>query len=348
MVIGDAEVLGITAQVVPILLIGRLLGCPLVGEGLPLAVDRDRNRVFRLFLRRRFGRRGFRLVNVQPFHHYVIGQMVLFARIDGHRFGMERRGLGGGFLDGLGSFGRFFHGSRGFHVRFGLLLSKAVQLTGIQPAQQGRDLIPAKIQHGQPLLIRVQHFQLDAFGRGAIVGGVAGLQLHRFHNAGEGPAQPLGDLAVGLAGAHQFGQLRLVRRADQAVGQHVPQVLVSRVGVYRQKFVDGFVAGVRTQQRLEPLPALGPEDGISHAGRKELYRILPQLGDLVLLIVQINRIAHMIRGCCRVIGGGGLCFRDSLPDGFIFLIRYGNVHLMGRFTAAGGEGVSLAGDGLAG
>ena len=125
MVIGDAEVLGITAQVVPILLIGRLLGCPLVGEGLPLAVDRDRNRVFRLFLRRRFGRRGFRLVNVQPFHHYVIGQMVLFARIDGHRFGMELRCLGG-FFNGLGGFGRFFHVGRGF-----LLLHKAVQLAGI-------------------------------------------------------------------------------------------------------------------------------------------------------------------------------------------------------------------------
>ena len=342
MVVGDVKILRIAAQVVPVLLIGRLLGSPLVGEGLPLAVDRDGDRVFRLLarlhVRRWFGRRRFRLVNVQPLHHYVIGQMVLFARIDGHRLGMERRGLGGRFFDGDSSLNR----------RFGLLPPKAVHLAGIQPAQQGRDLIPAKIQHGQPLLIRVQHFQLDAFGRGAVVGGVAGLQLHRFHNAGEGPAQPLGDLAVGLAGAHQFGQLRLVRRADQAVGQHVPQVLVSRVGVYRQKFVDGFVAGVRTQQRLEPLPALSPEDGISHAGRKELYRILPQLGDLVLLIVQINGIAHMIRGCCRVIGGGGLCFRDSLPDGFIFLIRYGNVHLMGRFTAAGGEGVSLAGDGLAG
>ena len=41
MVVGNMEVLGITAQVVPVLLIGRPLGCPLVGEGLPIAVDRD-------------------------------------------------------------------------------------------------------------------------------------------------------------------------------------------------------------------------------------------------------------------------------------------------------------------
>ena len=136
MVIGDAEGLGITAQVVPILLIGRLLGCPLVGEGLPLAVDRDRNRVFRLFLRRRFGRRGFRLrrgfrpVNVQPFHHHVIGKSVFVTGVDGHRLGVERRCLSS-FFNGLGGFGRFFHGGRGFHIRFILLLHKAVQLAGI-------------------------------------------------------------------------------------------------------------------------------------------------------------------------------------------------------------------------
>ena len=298
--------------------------------------------------RTRFRRRRFRLVNVQPLHHHIIGQMVLFARIDGHRLGMERRCLGGGFLGGLGGFNRFFDSGISGNSRFGLLLPKAVQLAGIQPAQQGRDLIPAEEQHGQPLFVCIQHFQLDAFGRGAVIGGVAGLQLHRFHDAGEGPAQPLGDLAVGLAGAHQFGQLRLVRRADQAVGQHVPQVLVCRVGVYRQKFVDGFVADVRTQQRLEPLLALDPENGVAHAGGQQLHRIFPQLGELVLLIVQINRITHMVRGCCGVVGGGGFCFRDSLPDGFIFLIRYGNIHLMGGFAAADGESVSLAGDGLAG
>ena len=298
--------------------------------------------------RTRFGRRRFRPVNVQSFHHHVIGQMVFVAGINGHRLGVERRCLGGGFLDGLGGFNRFFDSGITGNSRFGPFLPKAVQLTGIQPAQQGRDLIPAKIQHGQPLLIRVQHFQLDAFGRGAVVGGVAGLQLHRFHDAGVGPAQPLGDLAVGLADAQQLGKLRLIRRADQAVGQHVPQVLVRRVGVYRQKFVDGFVAGVRTQQRLEPLPALGPVDGVRHIGGQQLHRVLPQLGDLVLLVVQIDRITHMVRGCCRVRGGGGLCSRDGLPDGFIFPVRHGNVHLVCRFAAAYGEGVSLAGDGLAG
>ena len=35
------------------------------------------------------------------------------------------------FFNGLGGFGRFFHGGRGFHIRFILLLHKAVQLAGI-------------------------------------------------------------------------------------------------------------------------------------------------------------------------------------------------------------------------
>ena len=134
MVVGDAEVFGVAAQVVPVLLICRLLSCPLVGEGLPLAVHRDGNRVVRLFLRlrvrRRFRRRGFRPVNVQPFHHHVIGKSVFVTGVDGHRLGVERRCLSG-FFNGLGGFGRFFHGGRGFHIRFILLLHKAVQLAGI-------------------------------------------------------------------------------------------------------------------------------------------------------------------------------------------------------------------------
>ena len=126
--------------------------------------------------------------------------------------------------------------------------------------------------------------------------------------------------------------------------QHVPQVLVSRVGVYRQKFVDGFVACVRTQQRLEPLPALGPEDGVRHIGGQQLHRALPQLGDLVLLIVQINRITLMVDRRSRVID---LFLRDGLLDSLILLIGNSDVHLVGRFAASDGEGVSLAGDGTA-
>ena len=348
MVVGDVEVLGVAAQIVPVFLIGRLLGCPLVGESLPLAVDRDRNRVVRLFLRLRvrrwFGRRGFRPVNVQPFHHHVIGKSVFVTGVDGYRLGVEHRCLGS-FFNGLGGFGRFFHVGRGFHIRFILLLHKAVQLAGIQPAQQRRDLIPAEEQHGQPLLVRVQHFQLNAFGYGAVVGGVAGLQLHRLDDVGIGPAQPQGDFPVALAGAQQFGKLRLVRRTDEAVGQHVPQVLIRRVGVDGQELGVKVVAVVCPQKLLEPIPALGPVDGIAHAGGQQLHRIFPQFGDLVGAVIQVDGIAHVVDRGGRVIGGA---LRDGAPDGGIFLIRHCDVDLVGGFAAADGEGVALAGDGLAG
>ena len=102
MVVGDAEVLGVAAQVVPVLLIGRLFGCPLVGESLPLTVHRDGDRVIRLFLRlrvrRRFRRRGFRPVNVQPFHHHVIGKSVFVAGVDRYRLGGDFRCIGFFFL----------------------------------------------------------------------------------------------------------------------------------------------------------------------------------------------------------------------------------------------------------
>ena len=351
MVVTDMEILGVAAQVVFVLLVGRLLSRPLVGKGLPIAVDRDGDRVFRLLARLcvrgggRFGRRGFRPVNVQPFHHHVIGKMVLLTGINGHRLSVKGRCLSCRFLDSLGGFSKFFNGDSGFNSRFGLFLSKAIQLTGVHPAQDGCDLIPAEEQHSQPLLVCIQHFQLDAFRHGAVVGGVAGLQLHRLDDVGISPTQPLGNFSVGLAAAQQLGNLRLIRRTDQAVGQHVPQVLVCGIRVDGQKLGDGLVAGILAQQRLKPFPTFGPEDWVSHAGRKKLYGIRPQFCDLVFLIFQIDRISLMVDRRGWVID---LFLRDSLLNGLVFFIGNGNVDLMGRLPVPDGDGVSLAGDGLAG
>ena len=74
-------------------------------------------------------------------------QLIRPASINGHRLSVKGRCFSCRFLDSLGGFGRFFNSGSGFNRRFGLLLSKAVQLTGIQPAQQQRDLIPAEEQH---------------------------------------------------------------------------------------------------------------------------------------------------------------------------------------------------------
>ena len=102
MLIGNTEVLCIAAQVSLVFLIGGFLGSFDIREGLPLAIDLNGNRVFvQHFLKGflRLSHRGWRLrlLNMQPFHHHIIRQIVLVARIDGHGLGMEGRGFGSWF-----------------------------------------------------------------------------------------------------------------------------------------------------------------------------------------------------------------------------------------------------------
>ena len=102
MLIGNTEVLCIAAQVSLVFLIGGFLGSFDIREGLPLAIDLNGNRVFVQHFLKGFFRlchRGWRLrlLNMQPFHHHIIRQIVLVARIDGHGLGMEGRGFGSWF-----------------------------------------------------------------------------------------------------------------------------------------------------------------------------------------------------------------------------------------------------------
>ena len=99
MLIGNTEVLCIAAQVSLVFLIGGFLGSIGIGEGLPPTIDLDGNRVFVQHFLKGFlllWHRGWRLrlLDMQPFHHHIIRQIVLFARIDGHGLGMEGRGFG--------------------------------------------------------------------------------------------------------------------------------------------------------------------------------------------------------------------------------------------------------------
>ena len=77
MLIGNTEVLCIAAQVGLVFLIGGFLGSFGIGEGLPLAVDLNGNRVFiqhflKGFLRLCYRGWRLRLLNMQPFHHHII------------------------------------------------------------------------------------------------------------------------------------------------------------------------------------------------------------------------------------------------------------------------------------
>ena len=305
MLISDTEVLCIAAQVSLVFLIGGFLGSFGIGEGLPLAVDLNGNRVFIQHFLKGFLRlccRGWRLwlLDMQPFHHHIIRQMVLIARIDGHGLGMKGWG-----------FGR----------RLGLFLSKTVLLTGIHPAQQRRNLIPAEIQHSQTLFLCIHDFQLHALCRGTVIGNIAGLQIQGLNLMRVGSAQPVGNLTVAPAGLQQRGNLFFICFIHQSMGQYIPQVLICLVRVNGKKLGIVSIAAVCPKQLLELFFALCPIDGIYHAGGQKLYGVLPQLGDLIGVILDIHGIAHGIDRGGWVIGGS---LRNWAANCVIFLIGNGN------------------------
>ena len=305
MLIGNAEVFCIAAQVSLVFLIRCFLGSFGIGEGLPLAIDLNGNRVFIQHFLKGFLRlccRGWRLwlLDMQSFHHHIIRQIVLIARIDGHGLGMEGREFGS---------------------RLGLFLSKTVLLTGIHPAQQRRNFIPAEIQHSQTLFLCIHDFQFYALCRGTVIGNIAGLQIQCLDLTGIGSAQPVGDLAVAPAGLQQRGNLLFIRFIHQSMSQYIPQVLICLVRVNRKKLGIVSIAAVCPKQLLELFFALCPVDGIYHPGGQKLYGVLPQLGDLIGVILDIHGIAHGIDRGGWVIGGS---LRNWAANCVIFLIGNGN------------------------
>ena len=105
----------------------------------------------------------------------------------------------------------------------------------------------------------------------------------------------------------QLGKLRLVRLTDQAVGQHIPQVLVHRIRVCRKKLGIEVVAVICPKKLLKLFLTLGPVDGVAHAGGQQLHGVIPQLCDLVSAVIQIDNIPHMVGRDCWIIG-------SPLPD----------------------------------
>ena len=306
MLIGNTEVLCIAAQVCLVFLIGGFFGSFGIEEGLPLAIDLNGNRVFvqhflKSFLRLSHRCWRLRLIGSQGLNNHIIRQIVLVSRIDGHGLGME---------------------SWGFGSRFGAFLSKAIQLTGIHSAQQRRNLIPAKIQHSQTLFLCVQDFQLHALCRGTVIGNIAGLQIQRLNLTEIGSAQPVGDLAVAPAGLQQRGNLLFIRFIHQSMSQYIPQVLICLVRVNGKKLGIVSITAICPKQLLELFFVLCPVDGIYHTGGQKLYGVIPQLGDLIGVILDIHGIAHSINRGGRVIGSP---LRNWTANGIIFLIGNGNL-----------------------
>jgi len=225
------------------------------------------------------------------------------------------------------------------------VLKEAVQLLYIHSPKKRCKFIPAVCQGRKFSFLMVQDLHLNAGGEGAVVCYIPGRKVHRLHTPGIQLGKAFGDFGVALAIPQPAGNVLLILPGKQAGSQHFPQVLVRFLRGSRKELGNGAVSQVVFQKLLKPLPTFGPEDGVSHAGRKKLYRIFPQLRDLVFLIFQVDRIALMVDRRGRVID---LFLRDGLLDGLVFLIGNGNVDLMGRLPVPDGNGVSLAGDRLAG
>ena len=225
------------------------------------------------------------------------------------------------------------------------VLKEAVLLLHIQSAQKRCKFLPAVCQGRKFSFLVIQDLHLNAGGEGAVVCYIPGRKLHRLHAPGIQLGKAFGNFGVALAIPQPAGNILLVLPGKQAGSQHFPQVLVRFLRVGGKELGNGAVSQVVFQKLLKPFPALGPEDGVGHAGGKKLYGILPQLRDLVFLIFQVDRIALMVDRRGRIID---LFLRDGLLDGLVFLIGNGNVNLMGRLPVPDGDGVSLAGNRLAG
>ena len=135
-----------------------------------------------------------------------------------------------------------------------------------------------------------------------VIGNIAGLQIQCLNPTGIGSAQPVGDLAVAPAGLQQRGNLLFIRFIHQSMSQYIPQVLICLVRVSRKKLGIVSIAAVCPKQLLELFFALCPVDGICHAGGQKLHGVIPQLGDLIGVILDIHGIAHGIDRGGRVIG----------------------------------------------
>jgi len=105
------------------------------------------------------------------------------------------------------------------------------------------------------------------------------------------------------------------------MSQYIPQVLICFIRVNGKKLGIVSIAAVCPKQLLELFFTLCPVDGIYHAGGQKLYSVLPQLGDLIGVILDIHGIAHGIDRGNRVIGGS---LRNRAANGVIFLIGNGN------------------------
>ena len=190
----------------------------------------------------------------------------------------------------------------------------------------------------------IQNFYLHACGESAEIGYIASHKVHRLLTSGIQFRKAFGNFGVTLSIPQPAGNIRFILPGKQAGTHHLPQILIHFFRVRIKVLCNRTVSQVIFQKLLKPFQPLSPEDGVSHTGRQKLYRILPQFCNLIFLIFQIDNTSFPIDRCCGIIN---FFPGDSLLDGLIFLLGYGNIDLMNRSAVSDSDCVSFTDDGLA-
>ena len=235
-------------------------------------------------------------------------------------------------------------------------VGKAVQLLLIQGAEDGGQLFPGGGDGGKYLVIVPDDLHLQAGSRGPVICRLPSHKVHSLHPARELGGEALGELGVALAIPQPLGNIVLVPVCQQAGGQHLPQVLVEPLQISGQELGNCAVALVLPQQPFKIRPRLCPIDGIGQRGVQKLHLPPFQGGDLVLLILQIDKIPRAVCGGERVAGlaanGDYPRHRSILRDCLLYLCpflgRNRKVYFMGWLSGPDGDGIAIAEHRLAG
>ena len=171
------------------------------------------------------------------------------------------------------------------------------------------------------------------------------LEHNCVRTSGKSIRQALPNACIALAGTQPARDVVLVPLGQKMVDQHIAHIRVALFQDGAQKLRNMTVSCILAQKQLKAVPAFGTDQRQRQGRVYKLHIEQVDVGDLKGRLVQIDGIAHLIGRGQRVTGG---LLRDSLLDGLPFLVRNGDLNLMGGVPIPDGDGVPFAGDGLAG
>ena len=188
-------------------------------------------------------------------------------------------------------------------------MGEAVQLLLVHRPEDGRDRLP-----GTGLLCA--EFILDFYrhtgGGGKIIRDIPGLQRYRTVPAGKCLRKPHGKPTVVLPGVNPAGNVVLVPVRQQMGGQDFPKIIVDAPQIGGQVAGDPVIPGIPMQQPLKVFLAHTSENGVAQRGVEHLHIKQANPGDLKGSIFKIDRIAHFVGRCQRVMGRlGGTVWNDN-------------------------------------